>query len=226
MAHSCQFYVVENQWRLLTAWLAIANHCAMTRNAIYIHDSDPAGKARILTEALRLFATKGLSATSIRDIAGATGLSNPALYKHFKTKQDLALVLFERLYRAHLIQMTHAIQKEPDFETQFRAFIMTSLQNYDDHPHATIFVTDNFAALWPDMPKPMKDKTVISLLRDLVQDGRKGGYVSTTDAPDLQLSLVLGMLGQVTRQLYFQTLSGPATQHADGIVRLLRAGLS
>jgi AcrR family transcriptional regulator len=198
----------------------------MSKNPPHIHDNDPAGKALILNAGLRLFATNGLSVTTIRDIAAATGLSNPALYKHFKTKHDLALVLFERLYRAHLNSLAAATRSELDFPSQFRAFITTYLEAYDDHPHATMFTTDNFAALWPDMPKPMKNRTVISLLRDLLESGRKEGFVNPNEDIDLQISLVVGMLGQVTRQLYFRALSGPATKHVDGTERLLRSGLS
>jgi AcrR family transcriptional regulator len=198
----------------------------MTSDAFYIHDDDPPGKARILREGLRLFAENGLSATSIRDIAAATGLSNPALYKHFKTKHDLALVLFERSYLEHLKRLTIATKQEPDFPGKFRAFIATYLGCYDDHPHATMFTTDNLAALWPDVSKDMKERTVITLLRDLLQGGRSDGYVTADETLDLQLSLVIGMLGQVTRQMYLRAMSGPAAKYADGIERMLRAGLS
>ena len=82
----------------MTEGLAIANYINMTDDPFYIDPDDPAGKKGILREGLRLFAENGLSATSIRDIAAATGLTNPALYKHFKTKDDLARTLFERSY--------------------------------------------------------------------------------------------------------------------------------
>ena len=198
----------------------------MTQNPFYIFEDDAQGKALILREGLRLFATNGLAATSIRDIAQATGISNPALYKHFKTKHDLALVLFERLYRAHLKRLTVATQNAPDFAGKFSAFIATFLASYDEHPHATIFTNDNLAALWPDVAADLKARTAITLLRDLLIIGRSEGVVAKDQDIDLQLSLVLGMLGQVTRQLYFKALTGPSIKYADGIDRILRAGLS
>jgi AcrR family transcriptional regulator len=36
-----------------------------------------------------------LAATSVRDIAEESGFTNPALYKHFVGKKELALHLFE-----------------------------------------------------------------------------------------------------------------------------------
>lgn len=198
----------------------------MTNGMFYIHEDDSPGKAKILTEGLRLFAENGLAATSIRDIATATGLSNPALYKHFKTKHDLALVLFERSYRELLRQLTRATQQETGFPGQFREFIKTYLQTYDDNPHVTLFTSDNLAALWPDASEQMKGRTVISLLRDILEQGRSEGAVNMAEDLDLQLALVVGMLGQVTRQMYFRTLTGPAHKYADGIERILKAGLS
>ncbi|MDX1780449.1 MAG: TetR/AcrR family transcriptional regulator [Thalassovita sp.] len=192
----------------------------------YIHEDDSPGKAKILTEGLRLFAENGLSATSIRDIATAAGLSNPALYKHFKTKHDLALVLFERSYLEILRRLTKATQQETGFPGKFRDFIRTYLQTYDDNPHVTLFTTDNLAALWPDVSEQMKGRTVISLLREILEHGRSDGFVTLGEDLDLQLALVVGMLGQTTRQMYFRTLTGPAHKHADGIERILRAGLS
>lgn len=44
---------------------------------------------RILTVALRLFATQGYATTSLREIADELGVTKAALYFHFKTKEDI-----------------------------------------------------------------------------------------------------------------------------------------
>ena len=61
----------------------------------YVRDDDPPAKREILSAALKLFSRRGLAATSIRDIAEESGYTNPALYKHFESKEELALHLFE-----------------------------------------------------------------------------------------------------------------------------------
>ena len=43
----------------------------------------------ILEEALRQFSQKGYDGTSMSDIAGPLGISKAALYKHFKSKQQI-----------------------------------------------------------------------------------------------------------------------------------------
>ena len=56
------------------------------------------GEAEDSVTALALFVRDGLCETSVRDIAKASGFTNPALFKHFRSKDDLARYLFERCY--------------------------------------------------------------------------------------------------------------------------------
>lgn len=46
-------------------------------------------KDRILDEALTLFSEKGYSAVYVGEIAAAVGIKAPALYKHYKNKQEI-----------------------------------------------------------------------------------------------------------------------------------------
>lgn len=191
----------------------------------FIFDDDAPGKALILREGLRLFAQKGLYATSIRDIAKATGLSNPALYKHFKTKDELAIVLFERLYRSHQSHLMRAIARETGFRSRFEAFLRTRLLAYDEQPDATVFSTDNLITLWPHMPQDMKKRTIISLLRDIILLGRSEGFVDSHSDLAMQLALIIGILENVTRQIFFKNLTGPALDKLPEIERLLYKAL-
>jgi TetR/AcrR family transcriptional regulator, repressor of fatR-cypB operon len=67
------------------------------------------GKKQDLIKAgLELFALRGYDRVSIRDIAKTAGVSEAALYKHFKGKEDLALYLFHVIikeYSARLIKV-------------------------------------------------------------------------------------------------------------------------
>ncbi|MBB5920741.1 AcrR family transcriptional regulator [Actinoalloteichus hoggarensis] len=48
-----------------------------------------------MATALRLFVTKGFSATSLKDIADELGITKAALYYHFPAKADLARSIFQ-----------------------------------------------------------------------------------------------------------------------------------
>jgi len=54
------------------------------------------GRARILDEARSLFLGRGFTATSMQEIADAVGMTKPALYYHFRDKQELFLAVVAR----------------------------------------------------------------------------------------------------------------------------------
>lgn len=54
-------------------------------------------KERIMVVSLRLFAKDGYEATSVRTIAGQLGITQGALYKHYKNKQDILDSIVERM---------------------------------------------------------------------------------------------------------------------------------
>ena len=49
---------------------------------------------RIMRAAIKLFVAKGIEATTTKDIAKTSGVSEGALYRHFKSKDELAYHLF------------------------------------------------------------------------------------------------------------------------------------
>ena len=56
-------------------------------------------KERVERAAIELFAARGIDGVSIADIAGAAGVSQGALYRHYRGKDELAAQLFTSAYR-------------------------------------------------------------------------------------------------------------------------------
>ena len=52
---------------------------------------------KILSAAERLFAQKGYAKTTLQDIIDTTGLSKGAVYHHFKSKEEIAAKVGDRL---------------------------------------------------------------------------------------------------------------------------------
>jgi AcrR family transcriptional regulator len=88
---------------------------------------DVGRRGQLVRASARLFREKGYDATSVRDIAAATGLQSGSWVYHFKTKQDiLAAVMEEGLQQA--LERIEAIAREqlPPRE-HFRALLRTHL---------------------------------------------------------------------------------------------------
>lgn len=52
-------------------------------------------KEKILEESMKLFSVQGFAAVSVRAIAAAVGVRDSALYKHFKSKQEILEAIVE-----------------------------------------------------------------------------------------------------------------------------------
>ncbi len=68
---------------------------------------------QIIQEATRLFAERGFSGTSLKDIADATGLTRPALYHYVKNKDELLEKLVIELVQGPA-QALRDIREDPD----------------------------------------------------------------------------------------------------------------
>lgn len=74
----------------------------------------------ILLAAERLFAERGYARTSMREIAGAVGVTDAALYKHFESKREILEVLYEERGFFRAMDELESLSGKLNFEEQFR----------------------------------------------------------------------------------------------------------
>src|SRR5215470_11131011 len=108
----------------------------------YVSADDAPAKRKILVAALGLFVRDGLCETSVRDIAKASGFTNPALFKHFSSKDHLARYLFERCYLQLAQLVSSAIGSQHTFTGKQRAVIDAYLDALDRDPDSVLYVVD------------------------------------------------------------------------------------
>lgn len=83
-------------------------------------------KKRYLQAGLTLLARYGYNAVSVRDIAKEAGTSEAALYKHFKSKEEMALSLFKIILKHY----TPNIQCIADDQTKSCIERLCEMQQY------------------------------------------------------------------------------------------------
>ena len=134
----------------------------------YLAPDDAPAKKKILTEALRLFVRDGLCETSIRDIARATGYTNPALFKHFASKERLALHLFEQCYLNLFQAIERAMSGQRWYAAKQHALIASYLEMLDADRDALLYVQDNLRHFWPMMPGRVKRSSIVGQVQALL----------------------------------------------------------
>jgi AcrR family transcriptional regulator len=68
----------------------------VTTDRIFSTITRTAAQTRVLDAALKLIAEKGVSGTSLQMIADAMGVTKAAVYRQFKTKEEIVIAITER----------------------------------------------------------------------------------------------------------------------------------
>src|SRR5207342_3640213 len=190
---------------------ACANlHCMATALPFYISEDDPPAKREILRAALKLFSERGLAATSIRDIARESGFTNPALYKHFGGKEELALHLFETCHRRLWTKCHAAIDGAKGFDSKLDAYIGQVLALVDEHPDAMAFLSDSARVLWPKAAPAVRRQTMIGMARSLMSLAPRAPGAGPAVHPDVVAASLQGTLAELGRMLQVGVVAGPA----------------
>jgi AcrR family transcriptional regulator len=188
----------------------------------YLREIDPPAKRAVLRAAMKLFSERGLDGTSIRDIAKESGYTNPALYKHFASKQELALHLFETCHRRVWSSCSAALASAADFDGKLDAYVGRWLELVDEHPEVLAFLADSARTLWPQAGATVRRQTMIGLAHALVvaapTSRRRGAAVD----PHVAAASIQGTLSELARMIQVGVVKGPATRWKADLVALFR----
>jgi AcrR family transcriptional regulator len=175
----------------------------------------PDTRDRIEQAALRLFVQKGVTDTTVRDIAQALGLSEGALYRHFESKDDLVWQLFEGRYVALATELQTLADAAPDTRARLAAMIRGFCRVHDEQPdlfHFLLFVQHGqLNKLRDDTPTP-----VIAVRRVIIQ-GIHTGELPQQNA-DLATALVFGIVLQPMQFAAYGRLPSAMTPLSDRLV--------
>jgi TetR/AcrR family transcriptional regulator, cholesterol catabolism regulator len=86
-------------------------------------------RKQLVCASARLFREKGYDATSVRDIAAATGMQSGSWVYHFRTKQDILAAVMEQGLADALERIEAIAAQELEPREKFRALVRTHLEN-------------------------------------------------------------------------------------------------
>ena len=150
-------------------------------------------KELILEKALKLFSEKGIKETTIRDIARAVGITEGAIYRHFRSKDQIVHDLFD-IYSKELYEKLKEVigryeDREERFKEVIKAFLDFAFRNPDAFRYMNIFhyLRGKDVRRFKRIP--------FNLLRDLLLDLSKEGLLRTE--PEYALATLTGTLERV-----------------------------
>lgn len=150
-----------------------------------VESSTDGRKAEILSAAAELFATRGIDATSVREIGDKVGLNPGALYHYFPNKAAIANELITGYLTELLADYRAAGLDELAPRARLKAIVDVSLATGAAHPAATKVYHTEFANLRTlrDYTKARElTNTIQRLWLDAIEAGKDAG-VLRTDIP-------------------------------------------
>jgi TetR/AcrR family transcriptional regulator, repressor of fatR-cypB operon len=192
-----------------------------TSQPFFVAAGDPPAKRAILEAALELFAERGVDGVTVRDIAARTGFTNPALFRHFAGKEELAFALFETCYRHLAATIAHAERAG----TGLRGAFGTALQLIEEHPAAFHYVLENLRRYFRALPPEVRAVAILGTFRRLVAAEAASGSLRRDTHPDIAVAILVGTLGQIARMAHFGELPQRPTALAVELWSVLHRGL-
>jgi AcrR family transcriptional regulator len=139
---------------------------------------------QICDVALHLFARKGYHQTSVREIAEGANLSVGALYNYVKTKEDILLLVYHRIFDLFQKRMSEAMANSGDPTSQLRAAIEATLKLYDEYQDLILVLYQESHTLRREALQQLfqVDRRYVSMLQAIIERGNREGHFVAGDA--------------------------------------------
>ena len=134
----------------------------------------------IVAAATSLFASKGVDATSMREVADAAGVREAAIYRHFRGKEEMAQEIFASWYGWYSRQVHEIVERGDSLREKLHALVHVEFEAARAHPQEFLYFCENEArflrGIRRDIPRVRQE--LIKMLRK----EQANGDVRTGDA--------------------------------------------
>ncbi|MCO5786645.1 hypothetical protein DHB74_09810 [Pseudomonas sp. G11-1] len=181
----------------------------------------------LLKAAAHLFARKGVAGITLAEIAGTVGLSGPAIYNHFSSKDALFIAVVQQMYDEEILAFEQALQSL-DSVAEGMAVLLDLVPTLyrDDGTLQLLGLTAQLeAARNPSVYQVLidasvrRDRVAISLVERAKDRGELAADVDAAEVGPMLLSLFYGALG-------YRSLMAPTPAQFRGSVQALRCLLT
>ncbi|MEL7545332.1 MAG: TetR/AcrR family transcriptional regulator [Pseudomonadota bacterium] len=177
-------------------------------------------RPKIERAAMKLFVDSGIDASTTRKIADEAGVSEGALYRHYKGKDELALSLFMQTHQRLSDMMRDALLDSGTLETRVRNAVASYCRFADEDWLEFSFHLVSLNRFLPHDVRRSDDpvSTVEAILSALMETGDipKGD-------PEILGAMALGVVMQAGQNKIYNRLPGPMSQHVDAFTRAILA---
>ena len=168
-----------------------------------------------------LFVAQGIEGATTREIASAAGMSEGALYRHFKGKEEIARHLFQAIHERLARLVRDAGKSASTIDQQASAIVDAYCATADDD--WTLF-SYHLLSMAHFLPTPPGDDDPVSATEDLINAAIAKGDLTQQDAK-LTAAMALGVVLQPALHKAYGRLTHPLSTYSQQFKRNIIAVL-
>lgn len=177
-------------------------------------------KPKIERAAIELFLSEGIDAATTRQIAERAGVSEGALYRHYKGKEELAEALFMDFHDRMSRMLIEAALAGNDLKGRVTAIVgaYCDLADEDwDYCGYHLLFLNRF--IKNDIKR---DDDPVSLTEAMIADLMENGHIPKGE-PEILSAMCLGVITQTVQNKLYNRIEGPLSNYKDDLSAAIMA---
>lgn len=154
---------------------------------------------QILTAAIKVFAERGFSQSTISQIAHEAGVADGTIYLYFKNKDDILVQFYERMTEHVSKRFWQAVKSGQTAIEQLYNLIYSHLELFQNEPHGAIVYQSETHLQWRLVQEPTRQMS--KMYRDVISRVVALGQEEKTIRTDLYVGLVKRMINGAVEEV-------------------------
>jgi AcrR family transcriptional regulator len=172
--------------------------------------------------AIELFVHMGVDAATTKLIAKAAGVSEGAIYRHYKSKDELALTLFMSAHRRLSSLVAEAAAEAPDVKAKAAAVVRAYCQAADENWPLFSFHMLSIHRFLPFYQEDGRDP--VTVVEKIVKWAMLENELPPAD-PRILAAMVIGIIVQTAQNRAYRRFEEPLSAHAPLMTAAVQAVL-
>ncbi len=145
-------------------------------------------KEKISIVALQLFSKKGFKGTTMKDIARKVGITEGAIYRHFRSKEEIVTYLINRISREINLMIKEKVLSQKEIKSRIAKLVDVLINYAFENPDAFRFLTVYHILNQNGTGVRLPGNLIMAMLREAYR------YKQISTSPEIALSLIVGSI--------------------------------
>lgn len=181
-------------------------------------------KEQIILSAIEIIDELGIDGLSIRELAKKENITEGALYRHFKSKNDIIIDVITYYSHFDINIMNTIIKNKLDSKSAITFFINSFSEYYENYPEITA-VYSSFESL---IYQPIVKKTVFEVvnrrfifLKSIIDEGKTNGEINSCINSESIADIITGTYRQIVLKWRYEKYKFPLKKKSLDLINMI-----